>query len=288
MENKYVYPCLAPANKDYGFFRVSGPGLANCMVLAAKAYCIAQQSNAQFVEPTWFKFSLGPYLRGEKDKRHYFRVFKTVGISGLKKASILLRKSEYNDDSLSEFAVAASGICRISKMRKLFQDMDPYYTKEYFDSIITDQTKQAVEGACFEKTVAVHVRLGDFNAQQRTPIQWFVDMIQKISSINPELKYLVFSDGTDNEISQLLAMKNVRRADFGGQAINDIYAISKCSIVIASNSTFSAMGAFWGQKPVIFNDREFGSIFPDSPENELVIKDNSLPEEWCKKIKTCQ
>jgi len=288
MDHKYVYPCLAPANKDYGFFRVSGPGLANCMILAAKSYCIAKRLNAQLVEPTWFKFSIGPYLRREKDKRHYFRVFKSSGISGLRKLTILLQKSEYNDDNLSVFAVATNGICRISKMRKLFQDIDPYYTKEYFDSIITDKTKESVEGTNFEKTVAVHVRLGDFNAQQRTHIQWFVNMIRKFSSINPELKYLIFSDGTDEEISQLLAMENVSRASFGRQAISDIYAISKCSIVIASNSTFSAMGAFWGQKPIIFQEREFGAIFPDSPENELVIKDNNLPEAWCNKIKVCQ
>ena len=288
MKNKYVYPCLASPNSDYSFFRVAGPGLANCMIIAAKSYCIAKQTNAEFVEPTWFKISLGPYLRGEKDKRHYYRIFNTVGVSGLKKIAIKLQNSDYNDDNLREFAKATSGVCRISRMRLLFQDMDPHYSKEYFDRLVTSKTKESIKGTSFEKTVAVHVRLGDFNAKQRTPMAWFEGIIHKFSAINPNMRYLIFSDGTDEEIQPLLAIRNVSRASFGNDAINDLYAISKCCIVIASNSTFSAMGAFWGQKPIIFCEREFGPIYPYSPEKELVIKDANLPAEWCKLVESCQ
>lgn len=40
---KYYYPALS--NRDYGWFRVGGPGLANCMFFAANAYISACKSN---------------------------------------------------------------------------------------------------------------------------------------------------------------------------------------------------------------------------------------------------
>lgn len=39
----YYYPKLS--NRDYGWFRVGGPGLANCMFFAANAYISACKSN---------------------------------------------------------------------------------------------------------------------------------------------------------------------------------------------------------------------------------------------------
>ena len=40
---KYFYPALS--NRDYGWFRVGGPELVNCMFFAVNAYISASKSN---------------------------------------------------------------------------------------------------------------------------------------------------------------------------------------------------------------------------------------------------
>lgn len=39
MKSKYYYPVLS--DKDLGWFRIGGPGLANCMFFASNAYISA-------------------------------------------------------------------------------------------------------------------------------------------------------------------------------------------------------------------------------------------------------
>ena len=80
---KYIYPVL-PAVKDLYSFRIGGSGLANCLFVYAKAIVKAEDSKQKIITPTWFNFSIGTYLRRQKDKRHYINIF-TPEISGLKK-----------------------------------------------------------------------------------------------------------------------------------------------------------------------------------------------------------
>jgi len=87
-EKTYFYPVLS--DYDFGWFRLSGPGLANCMFVAARAYILSRRENAGYISPTWTKLSPGTFLRREKDKRVYFKIFNELGIKGLKKVQLLL------------------------------------------------------------------------------------------------------------------------------------------------------------------------------------------------------
>lgn len=84
---EFYYPVLS--NRDYGYFRIGGPGLANCMFLAAKAYIEARKNNGIFIAPTWRKLSIGPLLRHEKDKRVYNGLFNDIGLKGLAKLAVI-------------------------------------------------------------------------------------------------------------------------------------------------------------------------------------------------------
>ena len=55
------------------------------MFVTARAYSYAKKYDAKFMNPTWFKLNVGPYIRREKDKRQYFGLFEQVGITGVKK-----------------------------------------------------------------------------------------------------------------------------------------------------------------------------------------------------------
>lgn len=60
------------------------------MFVAARAYILSRRENAGYISPTWTKLSPGTFLRREKDKRVYFKIFNELGIKGLKKAQLLL------------------------------------------------------------------------------------------------------------------------------------------------------------------------------------------------------
>ena len=49
-EKTYFYPVLS--DYDFGWFRLSGPGLANCMFVAARAYILSRRENAGYISPT--------------------------------------------------------------------------------------------------------------------------------------------------------------------------------------------------------------------------------------------
>lgn len=260
------YPKLS--STDLGLFRIGGPGLANCMFFAAKAYVNKIKNGGYFISPTWTKFSIGPYLRHEKDKRAYTSLFKSNGLSGLAKLVVLF---------LNKLSLIS--IEKVDSLGDYFVSLVPYQKeiKLYFQSIIRPEAIQKVSDCNFSDFIAIHVRLGDYPEDYRIPIEWFDGIIRNILKERPDQKFLLFSDGSDDELRQLTMNPNVRKVFFGN-AIADIVAISKCKMLIASDSTFSAWGAFLGNVPIIFSRRHFPPVYNDSKKEFVLGSDCSLPE----------
>ena len=123
---------------------------------------------------------------------------------------------------------------------------------EFIEKITRKEIIENVRPEALKDSIAIHVRLGDYSPEMRVDILWYVNLVKEILSIKPSQQFLLFSDGSDEELRELLALPNVRRA-FYGNAYADMYAISKCKWVIASDSTFSAWGAFMGERPIRVN-----------------------------------
>lgn len=247
MENK-VYPKLM-CGLDLSFFRIGGSGLANCLFVYARAISYAHQTQAAIITPTWSKFSIGTYLRRERDKRSYIGLFSTENeISGLRKFFVLLFKNHRKEEGLGNY----------------FSDFldDASYVSRYIIDHICTSIKAPVDTFDFSNCVAVHVRLGDFPQEHRTPLEWYRNKIQEMSKEN-NTRFLLFSDGKDEELEKLTSLPNVQRVFFGN-ALADIYAISKCCYLIGSDSTFSGWGAFLGQVPCVFYRKHYGRVLQDS------------------------
>lgn len=261
-KKKYVYPKLYAANGTYPFVRFSGSGLANGLFVWARAILRAKQTDAKLVSPTWFNISMGPYLRKEKDKRHYLGLFlRGDEISGIKKWFVLtFMKSEVD-------TVAGMGDYFVSLMH------DADYLADYIESHITPSLLKEVNSFDFSNCVAVHVRLGDYSQNVRVPISWYEEEIDKLREIDSSSKFLVFSDGRDDELITLTSIPNVCRAEFGS-SIADIIAISRCKFLIGSDSTFSGWGAFLGQVPCIFYRKHFGPVLVDSSKETVINNTN--------------
>lgn len=88
---RYIYPQLSlKPSQDFGFFRLGGPGLANCLFVVARAYLKAKDLNCEMLRPTWERLSIGQFIRREKDKRFYRGLFKNESIwMKLRKAWII-------------------------------------------------------------------------------------------------------------------------------------------------------------------------------------------------------
>lgn len=260
MKYKYIYPRL-PAKYDFYFFRVGGSGLANCLFVFAKAIVISRDLNLQFISPTWLNFSIGPYKRKEKDKRHYTGLFDWSIFKEIKKVFILL--------IFNPRVLEVSGIS--DYFDKLKGNSELIRSSLY--SILNHEKKSRLT-TIEEDVIGIHIRLGDYPLNRRVDILWYAKVIEIIQNLDTQLKYrfLLFSDGSIEELYSILSYDRLTFVN-GNSAIEDIWTLSQCKLIIGSDSTFSAWGSFLGQVPIVFNMRHFNSVL-DNTESELVMGDD--------------
>lgn len=274
MEKKYIYPKLPSIH--HFIIRFRGSGLANCLFIYARAVLLSKKHNIAILNPSWIQFNIGPYLRREKDKRHYNGLFKPFGKANFLKHWLLLSQKKNSEDiSPDSFK---KGIIYVEGLKNYFEDIrfNSETVKNHLLSIVNEKDIQAYNKQT-EEFIAVHVRLGDYSLDARTNLDWFIDKIKFIqSNISKEITFYIFSDGTENELLELLKIKNCKLVFFGS-ALADILVLSKAKLILASDSTFSAWGAYLGQVPIVFNKKHFGKIL-DNENNEIVTHNKEQTE----------
>lgn len=257
---KYVFPKVP--GHDFLLFRIMGSGLANCLFVYARAISYSYRNDAKLIAPTWFNIGIGHYIRKQKDKRHYLGLFTNEDeVSGFKKIWNVLFNKKNVDVVLG--------------LGNYFEDIlaDSDYIASYIERHVNPDLLKSVNNYDFQNAVALHIRLGDYPERVRVPISWYKEKIMLKKSEGYE-KFLVFSDGYDHELKELLSIDGVERVFFGN-AIADIFAISKCSFLIGSDSTFSGWGAFLGQVPCVFLRKHFGPVLKDASK-EIVEDPTNL------------
>jgi hypothetical protein len=86
----------------------------------------------------------------------------------------------------------------------------------------------------------------------RIPLEWYLGIISELrSALGTNFPVVVFSDGTDKEIAEVLELDNVIRSPFS-ESISDLLAIAKSTVIITSRSSYSLFGAYLGQVPSIW------------------------------------
>lgn len=281
---KYVYPHL-PSVKTFSTFRYEGSGLANCLYVFARAIVFAHENNLQLINPTWLNFAKGPWGRWEKDKRTYSDLFNPVGVSGLKKFVLLNSNKIVHEDNLKSLDCDAE-IVRIFWM-KTFDEIIAHsdVVRDTLLNAIKPNKLKAVNAFDFIDSIAVHVRLGDFSAKDRLPLSWYAKHIKAIHEQCPKMRFLLFSDGRDNELQEILSLPMVERVFFGS-AISDIVAISRCKALISSHSTFSNWGGYLGQLPTLLHRQpHYGSFLIDKNKEFILGDENPVPTSFFEFLK---
>ena len=259
----YIYPKF-PAAYNTPFARIGGSGLANCLFVYARAIALAYKFNSPIIAPEWFNITIGTYLRHQTDKRHYLGLFEKGGeISGINKLWILSTYKKIKEiDSLNH---SENVVLEVENLRNYFTSLIPYQkvVSDYIINHIKEENLYKVRSFDFSNCVAIHVRLGDYILERRTPESWYINTIESYKEKYPQSKFLLFSDGSDIELKNILSLPEVERVFFGN-AIADIIAISKCKYLIGSDSTFSAWGAFLGQVPCHYYRLKSSPVLVDS------------------------
>ncbi|NVN93003.1 MAG: alpha-1,2-fucosyltransferase [Desulfuromonadales bacterium] len=241
----------------FGYPILMKAGLGNMLVPWAKCHLWCKDNNARMIAPFWTKFRIGPYLRREKDKRNYQRLFKSNrDIGGLQRLYLLATTTkcafELFDDTSSP---------RNRGITVLFSGMDSFDRligrHEEIRQALTAMTKPEFVPAKMDKPfIGVHVRLGDYASVEngasapwtsRLPIDWYVAAVHEVrKTAGFDLDVILFSDGNDEELRALLELPAVRRSEYK-ESITDILALSQATVIIGSCSSFSMWGAYLAQ-----------------------------------------
>jgi Glycosyl transferase family 11 len=221
------------------------------------------------LSPTWAQLKVGALLRGESDLRLYHNLFTKVAgeVGGLKRLLILCTgeakaepsdlEAPYSESSSNNIIIVFEG--EKDHFRKL-NGWNEFLHKE-IRSITKDRWLRKADKLP-NIPIGIHVRRGDFAKPKsiddlynrgaiQTPISWFIDSLTVIRDCVGPVEAFVVSDGNDEELMPLLAVKGVVRIETAS-AISDLLALSKAKILIASGgSSFSAWASFLGQMPTI-------------------------------------
>ncbi len=257
----YVYPKFSKF--ELPFVRIGGAGLGNLLFTYSRALIYANENCYKLIWPTWPSFKIGPYLRRELDKRFYGDLFVNNSgyVDGIEKFKILAFNKKINQDDVE--SVKDNDVVIFDKFKMNFEGIKKYRDVIRDDLIknLSEKNKKALDFD-FTNSISVHIRLGDFGAPSvdklkrgcnntSIPIEWYVKVILQIRKIiGRDIKVYVFSDGSDEQLDDVLKLINVEKITFG-TSIADIIALSRSNLFIASGSSFSMWARFLGNLSTI-------------------------------------
>jgi len=255
-----------------GYPLVGRFGLAHSMMAWARCIAWCRSNGISMLAPSWTYLKIGPYLRGERDKRQYTKLFDFTGYhTGLRRAWILATHPRVDARSVVSRQRHAVGRRLVvfrnadtfAEQRSLFQSELMGHSQMLHQEIRAVTRVHHLPPAPAGRHVAIHVRRGDFIApaseselsgggrNRQTPIEWYREILCGLRRhCHADVPAIVYSDGTDEELAEILSLPNVARSS-ATAAITDLLAIAQADLLLASGSGFSIWGSFLGQVPRI-------------------------------------
>lgn len=265
---------IRPKALSYCYARLPKTGLGNMLLVWARALVFAHLNNLPLLVSGWSQARVGPFLRRERSKRLYLNYFKNLNTISLFEKLIFIRT--YNWVIEPDIAPLSSEQHKASRSLYVFRETphwsDYFYGIKDHRDFIREGLYHMLSQKHYEKlsnlrrpVIGVHVRRGDFRELRpgedisqsgltRTPLNYFKNLIDSIRVLHSvELPVTIFSDGSDDELNELLNMPNAYRSGENSDIV-DLLLLSKSRIVITSRaSTFSYWGAFLSDAPVILH-----------------------------------
>jgi hypothetical protein len=263
---------------DFGGFGVGGPGLGNMLFPWARAIVYQAKYGGEILAPCWIQIKPRRLFFGDRDQRNYKGFFSSEGyVTGIRREFFRLLNSPVKEESLEE-TKKEGAVVRVSGMKNMFEDIlhERDLVKKSFNDMLNINM---LDTALPKKYIAVHVRLGDFaltddptKNNSRIPMAWYVRSITRLQS-QLNLPVLIFSDGSSEELQDLLGLDGVERVELE-TALHEMLALANSSALITSGSTFSMWACFLGSTNSYWypGKLKFPAVFSGSDNLNLVLK----------------
>ena len=263
---------------DLGGVGVGGPGLGNMLFPWARAIVYQKKYGGEILAPCWIQVKPRRLLVGERDQRNYRGFFSSEKyITGFRREFTRLLKPSIDEDSI-EKAKSGGVVVTVSGMRNLFDDI--LHERDLIKKSFNDMLNINMDDEVLPKEyIAVHVRLGDFALTEdptknnsRIPMAWYAKSIKLLQS-QLNLPVLLFSDGSSDELQDLLELDGVERVELE-TALHEMLALANSSALITSGSTFSMWASFLGNTNSYWypGKLNFPEVFCGSNNLNLILK----------------
>jgi hypothetical protein len=293
---------LPPGNCSlFAYPLTDNSGLGNILFPWARAVIWAQKWGARLVKPAWGQIRIGPFLRGDRDKRRYGKQF-TGGdcVSGLAKRILLATSQVVSEDQVASLTPARRLVVTFKGMRNRFVDLLGS------EQVVRESLLQIINPALIPRRpaspIAIHVRRGDFippanadelragNHNRLIPDEWYIAVLRNIrSALGENVPATVYSDAKPKLLEQILSQPNTV-CKSSGVAVTDLLELAGSGVLIASASTFSEWASYLGQMPVIWYEGQLRTqLYRGTSSAGLETEatpDGSLDQAWLKKLNT--
>ncbi|MEL6330864.1 MAG: hypothetical protein AAFR38_14530 [Planctomycetota bacterium] len=287
-------PDDGPANL-FAYPDIPRSGLGNALIPWARAEAFAERSGARILAPRWVQPKLGPILRRERDLRLYWGYFSSDGfVSGRRKRELLrsaVRHEHTDADAAIEAAAADPGtdhlvVFRFPEWGDNFFDGDAPHHRALLarrlPAILAPGMRARLErarAALPRDYIAIHVRRGDkkvMSEGQQVDLYresswvmrdaWYKRALAATrEAIGTDAPAVVFSDGSDEQIADILAEPGTTRAP-KSPSIVDILLLAGGKILIGtSNSSFSLWAALIADIPSVWYPGAAKHMYPGDP-----------------------
>lgn len=289
----------------YGYPDVGRFGLGHSLLAWARCAVWCEENGATMLGPIWLRPRIGPYLRRERDKREYFKLFTNAPYPSRLKRTWLLAAAKTipieeltHDERPPDGSVVVFSNCYARNFETHFHKVANH--GDFLRSALLGMTKSAYlpKHPPSEPFVAIHVRLGDFKPYDesaaterlhnlRLPMDWYVEaLIALRNELGFEIKARVYSDGSDRDIVNLLSQRGVVRA-VEGPSITHLLEMTQATAMIASGSGFSFWSAFLGDVPrIVFPGQGFDDVQVHVPTLVWPTGNGSMPKTFISSIET--
>jgi hypothetical protein len=245
-----TYIILLPG-QNLILFRFSSLGFSNLFFLAFYGYVSALRQGAGNVLIQGFsQISIGPLLRGEKDKRNYFKSFET-NILELLIAILMHYCYQYLPIFFPRLMYLRS-LSRIYKPREIHTlletvtSSDLPYIRSFYETRI--KTSNVVS-----QVIGVHIRLGDFTSDScdhtasfnvRASINYYINAISRLREYDPQItteQIRIYTDSPKSPTIINLVKTYGFSLDVSPNVQTSILSLSNSKMLVLSRSSLSLL-----------------------------------------------
>ena len=244
-----------------------GAGLGTRLFPWARCKVFASRHRLPMLAPHWVQLRVGPLLRGGIQLQAYHRQILLMGlfhrngyIGGLDRARLRSVPRIDEPQSVDHGSLPSTEqpvVISFKGYGNLFADLEG--EQEFLLRALRDeaQPKWVTLADRLAAPIGVNVRCGnDFREARsesdftnmgavKTPVAWFVSALQSVREVaGSHVRAIVVSDGTREQLKDLLSLPNVQFAR-PGCAISDLLTLAHANVLIGSGgSSFSAWASF--------------------------------------------